>query len=142
MRQPIAAEIPHDLQDADEALHRYGRWAMHRHRKQRCASAEGHYRIPPNDDNRQPREILLADFDAMTVQRAIARVPELERLVLTVLYIPQRLPPQAQLRILRIPPRLSVERHARGLRIFDNIHRALVHSRPPDAGQRSGSLPG
>ena len=121
----IAADIPAELRGADDLLTRYGRWAMHRHKKQRCASAEGMYRIPPNDDDRQPREVLLANFDAMTVQRALARVPDRERIVLAVLYVPQRLPPQAQLRILRIPPKLARERHLHGLRMFSNLHRVM-----------------
>lgn len=121
----IAADLPRDLWEADELLTKYGRWAMHRHKKQRCASAEGMYRIPPNDDDRQPREVKLKDFDAMTVQRALARVPDRERIVLAVLYVPQRLPPQAQFRMLRIPPKLARDRHLLGLRMFDNLFRVM-----------------
>jgi hypothetical protein len=46
--------------------------------------------------------------------------------VLTILYVPQRLPPQAQLRILRIPAQLSQVRHLAGLRMFDNLHRLVT----------------
>jgi hypothetical protein len=124
----IAADIPPSLAAADEALTRFGRWAMHRHKKQRCASAEGHYSIPPNDDSRAPREVLLTDFDAMRVQRALSRVPDVQRIVLEVLYVPRRWPAEVQLRMLRIPPRLSQDRHLVGLRMFDNIHRVMAVS--------------
>ena len=116
----IAAEIPADLQMADQLLTRFGRWAMHRHKKQRCASAEGAYVTPPNDDDRQPRAIQMPVADAMAVQRALAQVPERERIVLEILYVPRRWPVEAQLRRLRIPPRLCRERHALGLRMFWN----------------------
>lgn len=124
--EDYAATIPPSLAEADELLTRFGRWAMHRHRKMRCGSAEGHYRAPPNDDDRQPREIVMAAADAMAVQRALARVADRERVVLTVLYVPQRLPVQAQLRILRIPARLCRERHLAGLRMFSNVHAAMT----------------
>lgn len=116
----IAAKIPHNLRDADELLHRYGRWAMHRHKKQHCGSAEGRYTIPPNDDDREPREQIMGTVDALVCQRALARVPDKERVVLAILYVPQRLPAEVQLRLLRIPPRLSQDRHLLGLRAFWN----------------------
>ena len=59
--------------------------------------------------------------EALACQRTLAKVPELERKVLTILYVPQRLPIEAQLRLAHIPPRLCQERHLRGLRMFDNI---------------------
>jgi hypothetical protein len=123
-RDNLAADIPPDLADADETLTRYGRWAMNRHHKQHCGSAEGRYRTPPNDDDRQPREVLMSTPQALAVQRALARVPDRERVVLAVLYVPRRIPIEAQLRILHIPPRLCRERHLLGLRVFRNMHRA------------------
>jgi len=128
-RQNIAADVPASLQDADDLLRRYGRWAMNRRRKMRCGSAEGDYDIPSNDDDRNPREQLLLNLDALDCQRALAKVPDLERVVLSILYVPQRIPAEAQLRILRIPPRLSQVRHITGLRMFSNIHRALTAAR-------------
>ena len=122
----IACDVPLDLRYADETLYRYGRWAMHRHKKQRCASAEGMYRIPPNDDDRLPRELLLTTHDALRAQRALAAVAERERTVLVILYVPQRLPSSALLRIKRIPPVLSRERHLHGLRMFDNCYRNAI----------------
>jgi hypothetical protein len=124
MRHGFACDVPPWLLDADDLLTRYGRWAMDRYRKHHCGSAEGRYRIPPNDDDRQPREALLSTPDAMRAQRALSRVPELERVVLAVLYIPHRLPVEARLRKLRVPARLCQERHREGLTMFANLHRA------------------
>ena len=59
--------------------------------------------------------------DALAVQRALAKVPEVERVVLAVLYIPNRLPAVVRLAKMRVPPLLSRERHIRGLRMFYNI---------------------
>lgn len=119
----LAASLPDDLQPADRLLYRYGRWAMHRHKRRSCGSAEGRYQIPPNDTDREPRECLMPGYLALDVQRALARVPECERVVLAILYVPQRLPVEAQLRIAHIPARLCRERHLRGLRMFANLHR-------------------
>jgi hypothetical protein len=119
----IAANLPHDLKEADELLTRFGRWAMDRYKKQHCASAEGHYKIPPNDDDRQPREVILLPADVAAINRALQGVPELQRVILQILYVPKRLPPQAQLRMLKIPPKLSQERHLEGVRMFWNRFR-------------------
>lgn len=132
-RLNIAAEIPASLADADEALMRYGRWAMHRRRQHHCGSAEGRY-VPgageAQEAKRVAREQLMGAAEALVCQRALARVPAAQRVVLTVLYIPQHIgdklvPPEAQLRVLRIPPRLSQDRHLVGLRMFDNLRRVL-----------------
>ena len=95
-----------------------GCWACDRRHRRRCGSAERRYRAPANDDDRQPRELLQPDFEALQCQRALAWVPDLERVVLTVLYVPQRMPVELQLRLLRVPPRLCRERQLRGLRMF------------------------
>ncbi|OWQ90817.1 hypothetical protein CDN99_11660 [Roseateles aquatilis] len=127
-RLQIYAEIPSDLQQADQLLHRYGRWAMDRWRAARCGSAEGRYRAPGGEAleaRRLPLESLTGD-DAMQVQEAMKAVGELERQVLTILYVPQRLPSQAQLRMQRIPPQLSQVRHLAGLRAFWSHHSALT----------------
>lgn len=72
--------------------------------------------------------------DALICQRALARVPDRERVVLAVLYIPRRTPPEVQLRILRIPPQLSQQRHLLGLRIFNNMRRLLSGEHTTTAG--------
>jgi hypothetical protein len=125
MRQNLSAEIPLNLQEADERLTRYGRWAMERLRRHRCGSAEGRYRSFQDDEDRAPREELQHIDEALACQRALARVPELERRVLIILYIPNRLPIEAQLRIAQIPPRLCQERHLRGLVMFNNIFQSM-----------------
>jgi hypothetical protein len=121
MKTDLTREIPFDLREADELLTRYGRWAMERNRRRSCGSAEGRYRSFQDDEDRAPREMLQHIDDALACQRALFRVPELERKVLSILYVPQRLPIEAQLRLAYIPPRLCQERHLRGLRMFDNI---------------------
>lgn len=117
----IAADIPASLRDADQTLTQYGRWAMWRNHRQTCGSAEGAYKSPPNDDDRTPRELIMLLPDAMAAQRALAQVPEINRVVLAVLYIPNRIPAVVQMRKLHIPPRLSQERHLSGLFMFRNI---------------------
>lgn len=132
----IAADIPADLIDADHALSRYGRWATTASGgAKRCGSAERMFRSEKwfavelrrsAEYARATREPLMSTDEALICQRALARVPDLQRVVLTVLYIPRRLPAEAQLRILRIPPRLSQDRHLRGLRMFDNLRRVMT----------------
>lgn len=126
MKPNLSADIPSDLQDADERLTRYGRWAMDRMRRHRCGSAEGRYRSTQDDLDRQPAEVLLHIDEALACQRALARVPELERRVLSILYVPQRMSVEMQLRLAHIPARLCQERHLRGLRMFDNIFKSTV----------------
>lgn len=125
MKVNFTAELPLGLVEADERLMRYGRWAMERLRRQRCGSAEGKYRSFQDDEDRAPREVLLHIDEALACQRALAKVPELERRVLQILYVPTRLPIEAQLRLAHIPPRLCQERHLRGLRMFKNLLKAL-----------------
>lgn len=126
MRINIAADIPADLADADEVLTRYGRWASDcdGRAKHRCGSAERAYRAEGRygiESRRNPGPVIMPAAEAMACQRALARVADQERIVLAVLYVPKRLHPEAQLRMLRIPPKLSQERHLRGLRMFWNI---------------------
>lgn len=128
MKQPskrplIYAEIPHDLTAADDLLHRYGRWALDRHGPQTCGSAEGRYHPERGEleERRAPREVLISTPDAVNVQRALQRVPQLERVVLQYLYVPQRWPAHVMLAKAKIPARLSQERHLAGLRMFSNI---------------------
>ena len=129
----ICASIPQDLKPADDLLHKYGRWCKDRARLHRCGSAERMYRAPQDDIDREPRPVLMHIDQAMACQRALYRVPEQERMVLTVLYVPRRIPVEVLLRRLRIPPRLSQERHLRGLRMFANRVGVGIHLHPPDA---------
>ena len=126
MRQNLSADIPQNLQEADERLTRYGRWAMERDRRHRCGSAEGRYRSFQDDEDRAPKEVLQHIDEALACQRALAKVPELERAVLVILYVPKRLPIEAQLRLAQIPARLCRERHLQGLRMFENLLRKFL----------------
>jgi hypothetical protein len=134
----FASDIPFGLRKADELLTRYGRWAMSRFTTRRCASAEGQYRSPANDDDRAPRELLMPVLDAMRCQRSLASVPDLQRIVLAVLYVPRvfdnrMVPAELQFRLLRLPPRLTCERHIDGLRMFDNLYRVATLRKQPFA---------
>jgi hypothetical protein len=135
--EDIAAEIPGDLNEADDLLHRFGRWAMHRLTRRRCGSAEGAYRAKPDEEDRAPREHLMHPTDAMRTQRALSKVPQKWRIVLEVLYVPKRagngkvIKPELMFRLMRIPPRLSRERHIEGLRQFNNIHRNMLAKSEP-----------
>lgn len=120
----IAAPIPPSLREADRLLHEYGQWAKDRPRLYGCGSIERNY-VPTKGEafeiRREPRPVYLHIDVAMRCQRALTRVPEKERVVLTILYVPQRRPAIALMRMARIPPRLSQERHLDGLRMFNNI---------------------
>ena len=132
-KQQIYAELPRDLHDADEVLQMYGQWAMDRGQKRRCGSAEGNYRAGgegAREARRDPTIKALTTEDALRCQRALASVADAERVVLTILYVPQRLPSEAQLRLLRIPPQLSRIRHLAGLRVFWSWYRLLSGTAP------------
>ena len=122
--------IPNELQEADQLLTKYGRWAMDRFRKQHCASAEHKYRPPTLPGDEQP-ETLMADFKAIDVQRALILVPVQYRRVLQAQYIPQRLPPQAQRRMLRLTAKTWDGSWLAGLRMFDNNYRLHVSKNMP-----------
>ena len=117
--------IPQDLQEADRQLAAYGRWAMDRFRKQHCASIEHKYRAP-NWETPEPHEVLIADFKAIDVQRALNLVPIQYRRVLQAEYIPQRLPTPAVRRMLKLTRSTWDGSHLTGLRMFDNNWRLHV----------------
>lgn len=128
-RMNIAADIPPDLADADERLTAYGRWAADRDTQRRCGSAERLYRAESwqaLENRRAPRPLSTTLAQALACQRALARVADLERVVLAILYVPRRMPPDQQLRLLRIPPQLSQQRHLAGLRQFRVWHGILA----------------
>lgn len=150
MRRPenIAAYVPPSLLDADAALSAYGRWAADRDTRRRCGSAERLYR-PEGwqavEERRTPRLPGLTAQEALICQRALARVSDAARVVLAVLYVPRRIPAEQQLRMLRIPPRISRERHLLGLRQFATWRRVLTGGaccaatmRAPDAVSEHG----
>lgn len=93
-----------------------------------CGSAEGNYRPGAGEvmeSRREPGEVLMPTHEALNCQRALQRVPDLNRVVLAILYVPAKIRPEHALRLLRIPPRLSQERHLTGLKMFNNLHRIV-----------------
>lgn len=136
-KELIYADLPPELHDADDVLQLYGQWAMDRGERRRCGSIEGQYRAGGQGVREARRDSVIRKLtteDALRCQNALRSVPDQERVVLTVLYVPRRLPAVAQLRLLRIPPQLSRVRHLSGLRTFWTWYRMLsgtVPSRPP-----------
>lgn len=132
MLESFTDAIPPDLAWVDDLLTRYGRWATSGGRGgRRCGSAEGQYRAPAvgdDDARRAPAPVVLDTVAALTVQRTLVRVPDRERVVLHVLYVPRPESIAAMLRSLQITPRDCRARHGRGLRMFANLH-PLVDSR-------------
>ncbi len=128
----FAADIPPELARADDLLTQYGRWAtsygarkvaptldrMFIREADRKESLEAYQRRRAH----VPGEALMPTPDAMNVQRALARVPDVERIVLCMLYIPRRQPVHVQVAALRITPSLCRIRHLSGLRMFKNLH--------------------
>lgn len=114
----LTCEITDDLKDADKALEAYGRWAADRPQIRTCGSAEGKYKSPQDEIDRQPTTQHNPD-EMMACQRALAAVNEKERIVLTILYIPRKVPIQAQIRLYKLDQRVFPERHRSGLKQFD-----------------------
>ena len=117
-RELLYAELPKELQDAEEILRRYGRWAKDRTRPQRCGSAEGNYKAAPNDDDRLPVEVLMHPSDVDSVRAALKDMQPVNRMVLMWIYVPDREPIQAKMRRCGIPPRVMRERHLEGVGEF------------------------
>lgn len=134
--ESFAADIPPELRAADELLSRYGRWAtsngsrkgahtldrMYIREADRSESLEAWIR------RRQhvPADPLMSTGDALAVQRALAAVPVLQRVVLVALYIPNRQPLAVRMAVLRVVPRTSRERHLDGLKMFRNLHQVVT----------------
>lgn len=138
----IYADLPHDLQEADELMRRYGIWATERTGgAKRCGSVEGRYQAERGEAleaRREPKDVSMHVDEALRCQRALTGVPDRERIVLTALYVPRGMPPEAQLRILRIPPRLSQQRHLAGLRMLWNRYCILAGTRAYNRGTSQG----
>lgn len=124
MRRDLNLNVPQDLQQAEELLERYGRWAQDRYKKQRCASAEGKYRPPPqarSDD--EPLVPFMPDWSARHVQLAMQAVPMQFRRVLFAIYVPQQEHPMAARRRLRLKRDVWDGSRIQGLRHFWSIYR-------------------
>lgn len=126
----FAADIPPSLHEADDILTRYGRWAANTGRGARtCGSAEGAYRPSGAgvlDARREAGAVPLTQMERFSAQRALARVPECERVVLSVLYVPRRQPIGQQFRMLQVPPQMAAERHLVGLGMWWNLYRSQI----------------
>ena len=130
--QSYAADIPPDLAKADELLSRYGRWATSYGARKGAPTLDRMYiREADRSESLEawkrrrehvPAEPLMPTPDALLVQRALQRVADLERIVLTILYIPKRQSVHTQMEALRITPALARIRHLNGLRMFGHLH--------------------
>lgn len=124
MLEQFAADIEPGLRWVDDLMTRFGRWSQPRRSARTCGSLEGNYRAPArghDDHRREPGLPGMSSAEAMSVHRALQHLPEAERIALAILYIPQRLPIQARLRMAKLTPRTCREHHARGLRMLANL---------------------
>ena len=141
--QSYAADIPPHLAKADDLLTRYGRWATSYGARKGAPTLDRQYiREADRSESLEawkrrrehvPAEPLMPTPDAMLVQRALQRVPDLERIVLTILYVPKRTPIDVLMRQVKVTPDLARRRHLDGLEKFGDNHALLsmFASRPP-----------
>lgn len=125
MRRDLNLNVPQELHPAEELLERYGRWAQDRYKKQRCASAEGKYRPPPqarSDD--EPLVPFMPDWSARHVQLALQSVPMQFRRVLFAIYIPQKEHPNSARRRMGMSNQGWNDGRLHGLRSFWSIYSA------------------
>lgn len=116
-RQQLYADLPPELAEADEILNRYGRWARGGAGPGTCGSAEGDYRAPQDDEDRQPHAVVMLKMDIDRARDALIALPTMTRLILQWLYVrPATLP--AQMRANGLQPRHVRERHLAGVREF------------------------
>ena len=132
MSENFAADIPPELARADDLLTQYGCWATSYGARKgaptldRMFIREADRKESLEAYNRRRAHVpglpLMPTPEAMNVQRALARVPDQERIVLSVLYIPRRAPVHVQLAALRLTPSMCRIRHLSGLRMFQHLH--------------------
>lgn len=117
-RQQLYADLPADLQEADDILRRYGRWARGRGGGgARCGSAEGAYRSPQDDEDRQPSEPTMAALDVERARKALATLPTMTLCVIQWLYVDSS-SLKSKMRKHGLQPRHMQERHLEGVRLF------------------------
>lgn len=117
-RQQLYADLPADLQEADDILRRYGRWARGGGGGgARCGSAEGAYRSPQDDEDRQPSEPTMAAIDVERTRKALATLPTMTLCVIQWLYVDSS-SLQSKMRKHGVQPRHMQERHLEGVRLF------------------------
>lgn len=124
MRRDLNLNVPRELQQAEELLEKYGRWAQDRWQKQRCASAEGKYKAPMvRRADEEPMEPFIPDWSARQVQLALQVVPMQFRRVLYAIYIPQKEHPMVARRRMRLKRDVWDGSRIEGLRQFWAIYR-------------------
>lgn len=116
-RQQLYADLPAELQEADDILTRYGRWARGGGGGARCGSAEGAYRAPQDDEDRKPREPIMPALEVERCQKSLCQLPMMTLLVIQWLYIDVG-GTQAKMRKHDIQPRHMRERHLDGVQRF------------------------
>lgn len=126
-KQQLYADLPAELSEADELLKRYGRWARGGYSPARCGSAEGNYRAPQDDEDRQPREVIMPTAEVDRVKRALSGLPMMTLLVIQWLYInPSEM--GYKMRKNGIQPRHMRERHLEGVHLFWSAWRKCEQS--------------
>jgi hypothetical protein len=116
-RQQLYADLPAELAEADELLKRYGRWARGGYSPARCGSAEGNYRAPQDDEDRQPREPEMPQTDVDRVRKSLGGLPMMTLAIVQWLYVrPASVTFWA--RKNGIQPQHMRERHLEGVRLF------------------------
>lgn len=117
MKQQLYAELPADLAEADEILLRYGRWARGGSGPGTCGSAEGDYRAPQDDEDRQPKSPEMLRMDIDRARASLIALPTMSRLILQWIYVrPASLP--ANMRKHGLQPHHTRELHLLGVREF------------------------
>lgn len=126
MPEQLYADVPEALSRTDALLTQYGRWAtLATGSAGRCGSAERAYRGRNRESARAPLQPAPRLVDMLRVQRALAKVPELERDVLIGLYIPGR-----AYKLRRIPAFILRGRHLAGLYALDALLHPSAQSAP------------
>lgn len=126
MPEQLYADIPDALAATDALLSQYGRWAVNTSGSAgRCGSAERAYRGRNREGARVPLQPRANVAEMLRVQRALARVHELERNVLIGLYIPGR-----AYMLRRIPAFILRGRHLAGLYALAALLDGAVQSAP------------
>lgn len=144
-KEAIACDIPPDLRHADDLLMRYGIWCTTASSRGGKSGGVTLDRMYERETNRKDtlaeffarreaayaeatREVLMPTPEAMLVQQALGYVPDRERIVLSILYVPKwRYTSHEQLEALRITPALARIRHLQGLRCFAEMYALVCH---------------
>lgn len=117
MSRQLYCDLPPELHEADDILTRYGRWARGGGSGARCGSAEGMYRAPQNDEDRQPREPTMPQLDVERARIAMGLLPAMTLLIIQWLYVDTG-NLHAKMRKFDIKPRHMRERHLDGVTLF------------------------